>query len=442
MAVNDRIKDIATIRKWVREFSLFGEKTRTDFTATSGYRYAVNKSLKLLKGYLTESRDDNNCKHVFLAVDARDIAHNPLFVYFKIHAFKDNDIKLHFVILNALADGKYKTIGQVYQSALDSNIYDVEADGGAEKDSERETSDDALDEDAFDLPLNTMDSTIRRKLEEYLANGILVAKKSGRKKVYSLNTCSIDLKRWVYAIDFFSEIDPLGVIGSFLRDRLDRTGGLPACDPFVFRHHYVHHVLDAEIVQTIADAIHKHCSVVVVNHPMHQNNCRANQKNEVVPIRFYHSVQSGRRYIVACQRANRQLTFLRIDRIQTVSLGSTVPDYLRYYEYAIERLKHVWGVSDIGNRELTHLEMTIRVSSPDDYAIKRIDIEKRHGTVEYLDNLTACFSIDVWEDREMLPWVRTFIGSIISLKCSNQNFIDRFNHDLRKSLKQYTERMI
>ena len=440
MAVNDRIKDIATIRKWVREFSLFGEKTRTDFTESSGYRYAVNKSLKLLKGYLTETRDDNNCKHVFLSVDARDIAHNPLFIYFKIHAFKDNDIKLHFVILNALADGTYKTVEQVYQSALDSNVYSDVDDDGAAKDSERENSDNASGEDDFGLPLNGMDSTIRRKLEEYLGKGILVAQKSGRKKVYSLSTCSIDLKRWAYAIDFFSEIDPLGVIGSFMRDRLDRTGGLTACDPFVFRHHYVHHVLDAEIVQTIADAIHKHCSVVVVNHPKHQNNTRANLKNEIVPIRFYHSVQSGRRYIVACQRESRLLSFLRIDRIQTVSMGGKVPDYLRYYEDANERLKHVWGVSDIGNRELTHLEMTIRVSSPDDYAIKRIDIEKRHGTVEYLDNSTARFSIDVWEDREMLPWVRTFIGNIISLKCSNQKFIDRFNHDLRKSLKQYTER--
>ncbi len=412
MTVNDRIKEITTVRKWIREFSLFGDKTRTDFAESSGYRYAFAKSDQLLFRYLTKTRDENNCQHVFLSVDARDVSHNPLFVFYRIHAFTNNDIRLHFTILNSLADGQFKTKERIIQDVFNTNVYDIE-DG--------------------------IDSTLYKKLEEYLKLGILASKKEGKLKLYGLNRSCIDLERWAFAIHFFSEIDPLGVVGSYLNDRLKRTTKYHSCDPFLFRHHYIHHALDAEIVQTIADAIHKQSSVIVLNHPRLQKSGCANQKSELVPIRFYHSVQSGRRYLVALRCTNHQMSFFRLDRIQSVKLGNTVPDYPHCYNNALERLKNVWGVSDIGNSELTHLEMIIKVQSPDDYALKRLDAEKRHGSVEYIDACTARFSIDVWEDREMLPWVRTFIGNIISLKCSNQSFVDQFKHDLRESLKLYTK---
>lgn len=408
MAANDRIKDIATVRKWLREFSLFGDKTRSDFTE-SGYRYAYEKSDQLLDPILNTVRDNHNCQHVFISLDVRDVYHNPLFVFYRIHYFRDNDIKLHFTILNCLADGRFKTIEKIIYEIYETCVYG--------------------DEDIH--------SSLYRKLNEYLKLGIIVSKKDGKKILYALNHSSVDLKRWSHAIHFFSEIDPLGVIGSYLRDRLDRTGLLPGCEPFLFRHHYIHHVLDAEIIPVIAEAIHKKLSIIVSNNARHQTDI--SQKREIIPVRFYHSVQSGRRYLAACRKPSNQLTFLRLDRIQSVELGNPIPDYQKQYQNVIERLEHVWGVSDIGERELTHLEMVVRVYSPGDYALKRLELEKRHGVVEHIDSTTSRFSIDVWEVREMLPWVRTFIGHIVSLKCSNQNFIDQFKHDLRKSLSLYSQ---
>ncbi|MBO4349806.1 MAG: hypothetical protein J6A01_02535, partial [Proteobacteria bacterium] len=313
MAANDRIKDIATVRKWLREFSLFGDKTRLDFTE-SGYRYAYEKSEQLLDPILNTVRDNHNCQHVFISVDARDICHNPLFVFYKIHYFKDNDIKLHFTIMNCLANGDFKSREDIVQSVFNTNVY------------------------SFD---DGIDSTVNRKLKEYIKLGIIDFKRDSRKLLYALNRCSVDLKRWAHAIHFFSEIDPLGVIGSYLRDRLDRTGHLPVCEPFLFRHHYIHHVLDAEIVPVIAEAIHKQSSAWVSNNARHQTDNSKNPKSEIIPIRFYHSVQSGRRYLVACRKPNYQLTFMRLDRIQTVELGNKVPDYQKRYQDVIERLKHV-----------------------------------------------------------------------------------------------------
>ena len=163
------------------------------------------------------------------------------------------------------------------------------------------------------------------------------------------------------------------------------------------------------------------------------------KSGEVIPIRFYHSVQSGRRYVAVCQIPSFRLDFVRIDRIQSIEPGKVVPEYEQHRRSILERLEHVWGVSDNGCQELTHLEMTIHVSSPDDYTLKRLEAGKRHGVVERIDDCTSRFSIDVWEVHEMIPWVRTFIGSIASLQCSNQGFVEYFKNDLRQSYQLYSE---
>lgn len=413
MAANDRIKDIATVRKWLREFSVFGDKTRSDFVGQSGYRHAYEKVEQFLDRFLYTGRDENNCVHAFFSLDVRDACHNPLFVFYKIHAFKDHDIRLHFTIINSLADGKYKTRGEIRQDIYNSDVYD-------------------LDNDEIDL-------TLYRKLDEYLKLGLLISKKTGKTLYYALSRDGLDLKPWAHAIPFFSEIDPLGVIGDYLRDRLDRMGGLPDYEPFIFRHHYIHHAVDAEIVETIAEAIRRKKFIEVVSCTQDDSANRSVNKEECIPIRFYHSVQSGRRYVVVYRQTHYRLAFKRIDRIQSVALGDDVPEYGQYERDATERLKYVWGVSDNGNRVLTHLEMTIRTESPNTYVLKRLELEKRHGSVERIDDFSSRFSIDVWDAHEMLPWVRTFIGYIVSLHCSNGSFVEQFKCDLRKAFSFYNQ---
>ena len=411
MAANDRIKDIATIRKWIREFSLFGEKTRTDFTDASGYRHALEKAVQLFRksGYLNLVRDENLCQHVFFSMDARDVERNPLFAFYKIHYFKENDLKLHFFLMSVLSAEHYLPFAEIFDALVRTSLYSV---------------DEAV----------SLDSTLRRKLKEYEEIGVCESQGRGRRVEYGLRRDGVALEPWRYAVPFFSEVDPLGVVGDFLRDRMDRMGILPE-SPFLFRHHYLHHVLDAEIVAKIADAMRTHSSIVLVNATRDRNGTV--KRSEFVPLYFYHSVQTGRHYVAGCQHYHYALHFARLDRIVETAPGSPVEDYAEYRRRADRRLAFVWGVSDPGYRKTTHLAMVIHVPSPDCYALRRLYIERRHGQVERIDDCTARFRIDVWDAREMLPWVRTFIGYIASLECTDRSFVEVYEADLESMRRMY-----
>lgn len=129
---------------------------------------------------------------------ARRIPHNPLHKAFKAKSFTDKDITLHFYVMDLLADG----------SALSSReIVDC-------------INDDYLSH--FSGAFSPDESTVRKKLKEYEALGLLSSEKCGREVLYRrTDDNTVDLNTWADALSFFSEEDPLGVIGSFLIDKLE-----------------------------------------------------------------------------------------------------------------------------------------------------------------------------------------------------------------------------
>lgn len=85
------------------------------------------------------------------------------------------------------------------------------------------------------------ESTLRKKLKEYVKEGLLIANKKGKKIYYQLSEDHIiphDI------LDFFSEVSPCGVIGSYILDKQEKEDSL-----FGFKHHYLTHVLDSEVIQ-------------------------------------------------------------------------------------------------------------------------------------------------------------------------------------------------
>lgn len=120
-----------------------------------------------------------------------------------------------------------------------------------------------------------------------------------------------------------------------------------------------------------------------------------------------------------------------MDAIKKVTAGSVEKQYEKYLGFQQKFDEHLWGVSTGPDYNLDHIEMTIHFGPGEEFILHRLDREKRHGRIEILDEQTCRFIADVYDASEMLPWIRTFIGRIVDLQCSNKFVVKTFNDDLR-----------
>ena len=106
MAYSELIKSFSRIRDYMREFYVYGFKSREEYDAKSTRSYDnERRRIESWLGDYMSFRQDANGKNVFLSVDSRRIAQNPLYQAFRAKSFTDKDITLHFYILDLLADG-------------------------------------------------------------------------------------------------------------------------------------------------------------------------------------------------------------------------------------------------------------------------------------------------------------------------------------------------
>lgn len=155
MAYSELIKSFAKIREYMNQFYVYGFKSRSEYTAKSARSYD-NERRRIeswIGDYMSFSRDSNG-KRTFISVDSRNISHNPLYKAFKAKSFTDNDIMLHFYILDILADGCIKSIREIADT-ISSDYLSV-----------------------FDDDYQIDESTVRKKLKEYERRGIITSEKT------------------------------------------------------------------------------------------------------------------------------------------------------------------------------------------------------------------------------------------------------------------------
>ena len=399
LAYSELVKNFSRIRTYMRSFYVYGFKHRREFDEKSarGYDNERRRIESWLGDYMS-FRQDADGKRMFLSVDSRAIPVNPLYRAFRAKSFTDRDIMLHFQLLDILSGKDGLSISDIMEELADRlNEFD---------------SDEIPDE-----------STVRKKLKEYVALGLIRMKKRGRETIYAAGADHVDLDSWKSAVAFFLEAAPLGVIGSFLQDRLPESA-----PPFRFKHHYILNALDSEILYDLVAAIGEGCSVTLT---------RGKQKTTVLPMKLYISTQTGRQYLLAWTPWNRRFAFFRADLISAVKIGERViiPDSLKKKLESFQG--HVWGVSAGNASSLEHLEMTVFAGEGEDYIIGRLEREKRCGTVEQLDECHWRFTADVYDALEVLQWVRTFIGRITDFACTSPLVMNRFSEDLEALSSMY-----
>ena len=407
MAYSELIKNFARIRDYMREFYVYGFKSREEYDAKSARSYDnERRRIESWLGSYMSFRQDGSGKNVFLSVDSREIPRNPLYKAFKAKSFTNRDITLHFYILDILADAGALTAGEI-------------VDGIAERYLSR-----------FENAFPPEESTVRKKLKEYVALGMLSAQKQGREVLYRRTGQEpVDLDSWAEALAFYSEENPVGVIGSFLMDKLAKTS-----DAFRFKHHYILFALDSDILSQLLQAIDQRRTAALTVRSLRGG---ADFQETVCPLKVYRSTQTGRQYLLYYQYTGRCMAFCRIDAIKKIGLGGVEPDYAAYLESCDSFARHLWGVSIGSGRRLEHLEMTVSIGRGEAYIVRRLEREKRCGTVERLDEHTCRFTADVYDAAEMLPWLRTFIGRIVDLQCSNLYVTDTFWADMERMSALY-----
>lgn len=425
MAYSELIKNFESIRDYMREFYVYGFRRRGEVGVRSARSYDnERRRIESWLGEYMSFTQSASGRAQFLSVDSRDILYNPFFQAFRAKSFTDKDIILHFYLLDLLGEETWLTFREVVDGLYESYF------------------------DKLDHPPALDESTIRNKLKEYVALGLLEQKKEGKSICYRKAKSGVDLSSWEEAVTFFSEENPLGVIGSFLlaRKKSGNAAEIMAADDvkndaknsetayFRFRHHYMLYALDSQVLYDLLDAMSGKCAVEVAAAGRRRQPVR---KYALYPVKIFISTQTGREYLLAYEYEQRRLSFFRLDHIKSVKKGRAEKNW-ESYERRFEKFgKHLWGVSAGQERRSEHLEMTIAVCAGEEYIVQRLNRERRNGRVERVDEGTYRYVTDMRDATEMLPWIRTFIGRIVKLECSNPAVIETYENDMKEMGELY-----
>lgn len=477
MPYSELVKNFEKIREYMREFYVYGFKSRGEYNQKSARSYDdERRRIESWLGEYMRFAETADGRNYFISVDSRAISENPFYKAWKTKSFTDGDITLHFAIFDVLWSPEIKLTLAELTDEIDSLL-----------------------SSGFDFD----ESTLRKKLKEYADEGIIVIEKRGRQVIYS-RAHDVDISGLRDVLDFFSEVAPCGVIGSFLCDKLtsDRRlngdkmpdgsqsndnilsgssqssdnilpGGSQSSDNilscgsqssdniiptssqsngvqltsgchsnlvnssagsvFCFKHHYITEAIDSDVMASLFDAMRKKSYVLLDNFSRHSQKSRTLR---LLPLKIYISVQNGRQHLIAYNENSRFGSY-RLDYISNVRLCEPAADFDRLRAALAKKETRMWGVMCGSDARCERVEFDIYVGADEEYIVNRLEREKRCGSIEKIDNTHYRYTAEVYDSNELLPWIRTFISRITRLKCSNRAVENRFREDVKEMYHMY-----
>lgn len=391
------IKNFNCIRAYIRDFFVFGFKKRNDFSRKSGRTY--DNERRRIENYLgdfTKWEYGKEGKNIFISVDSLKIPGNPFYKAYESKSFTGNDLLLHFLLLDILEESSPLPL-----DSIADQVNDIA--------------------DKYITP-----QTIRNKLKEYVVCGLFRAETKKKSHLYSINPCyAEDLHLPESAIHFFSEISPFGIIGHYLANRLHLTN-----NHFRFKHHFVVHALDTSILYILVTAIKEKKRVEI-------ENFNGKKKLELIPLKIYTSVQTGRSYFIGEKTNGKGISICRLDRIKTVT-PREVAEPSRGIQERLNKTMRYSLSGPLKNRKPDRLEMTLAIDEEKEpYVLDRLLREKRDGKVEKIKNNTFRYTVTMTDVNELTPWIKTFLGRIICLNTDNRAVHSHFHKDVQEMYAMY-----
>ena len=407
---NELIKSFERIRAYMREFYVYGIKSREDYKSKSARTYDdERRRMESWLGYHMSYVRTPEGKNVFISIDSRVSDHNPLYKAWKAKSFTDGDITLHFILFDVLHSPEVECSLSELMDIIDQKYLS-----------------------AFDKPEMLDESTVRKKLKEYVTLGLIVSKKVGKRLVYRRAEDNVTLPD-DHTLNFYSEIAPCGVIGSFLLDKTEHEE-----HPFDFKHHYITSALDSGVLASLFEAMHLKSIISATNASRKRDEPR---RIRIIPLRVFISVQNGRQHLLAYQPELNSIKSFRIDYLKDVKIEEPTPRFDELRASLDTMQTKMWGVNAKqergGEARAEHVEFTVRVAPDEDFIVRRLEREKRIGRVEEIGTGMYKFSADVYDTTEMIPWIRTFICRIVSLDFSNKAAERQFRADVTAMYSMY-----
>ena len=336
MAYSELIKNFQRVRDYMRAFYVYGFQSRDEYNKKSGRSYD-NERRRIeswLGDYMRFSKSEEG-KNVFLSIDSRAMPGNPLYKAFKTSSFTDRDITLHFILFDILHSPD--TALSVPELCERIDIY----------------------LSGFDEPIEFDESTVRKKLKEYVNEGIVQAQKDGRKVLYSRTKEDSEIPP--YMLQFFSEVLPCGVVGSFLLDKQTESRHI-----FNFKHHYILSALDSDVLCDLFLAIREHREVTADNYSPRYSGAK---QVSFVPLKVLISAQGGRQYLIGYSREYDQLRSYRVDYLSNIKITDVAEDFNSLRKWLKRNEKHMWGVTLRNSiRGYDKVEMTVKIGDNEEYA--------------------------------------------------------------------------
>ena len=405
---NELIKNFDKIRNYIRDFYIYGFMVRGDYQYKSARTYDNEKRrIESWLGNFMTWRNTERGKTVSISLDSRKVRQNPLYAAWKSKSFTDNDIMLHFFLLNILKEGSYtaqeltEKIGSTYHVIFDTQ-------------------------------------TVRNKANEYVREGLLEASKQG-KKIYFRKK---EQKLWQHpvfqkildAIKYYEEVLPFGFVGNTILQEADAENDL-----FYFKHCYFVHSLEDKVLMDLLTCIREKKAVVF---EYFSRRSKMESTLLVIPFQIQISTQSGRRFVTVMNAKTRRLCNVRLDGILKVDIRDKVEQYDRLYEKYQHAVKKCWGVSygEKDNPRMQQIFVKLRIDEEKEpYILERIKREGRGGELQKIREHEYLYSNEVHDVNEVLGFVKSLTGRVIAVESTYEFVTGKFYHDMERMFQMYLD---
>ncbi len=405
------IKSFSKSREYVRDFFVYGFKTRDEFGGWSSRTYD-NERRRLeswLAGYVRQEyigRGKTKGKNIYLSIDSNLLNTNPLYRVWKAKSFTDNDIMLHFYILDCLRKSPDQTADAITDRLLEGygRMFDSQI--------------------------------VRRKCNQYATEGILTKEKRGKEVLYRLSppfqkllAAHPGLKN---AIKLYQLSSPLGIVGNTIMDTVSFHNNL-----FRIKHNFFVHTLEDEVLLSILQAMHAHRTVFL---NLKSTKSERLLETEGVPLKIFTSTRTGRRYLCLYLPDKKRFTNIRMDAVKSVKTEELYPEYEAIREQLERNKESAWGVSfqNDNRHHSERVKLTLHIDEhSEQYILNRLQREGKGGVIRQTAPDTFTYEAEVFDANEMLPWIRTFIGRILSVESTSPQLAQRFQRDFLTMYHMY-----